>query len=74
MPRKLAVVHYFTFHAELLPHTEQVVFHKVSFWGNVKRTFVDIKNLEKIEADIVPSKAYLLSKLIRSISLGHKHI
>jgi len=56
LPRKLAVMHYFTFHAELLPHTEQVVFHKADLFGNVKRVIVDIKNLEKIEADIVPSK------------------
>ena len=56
LPRKLAVAHYFTFHAELLPHTEQVAFHKVDLFGNVRRILVDIKNLEKIDADIVPSK------------------
>lgn len=56
LPRKLAAVQYFTFHAELLPHTEQVVFHKVGLGGRVRRIFVDIKNLEKIESDLVPSK------------------
>lgn len=56
LPRKLAIVNYFTFHAELLPHTEQVVFHKADLFGNVRRIIVDIKNLEKIEADLVPSK------------------
>lgn len=56
LPRKLAIINYFTFHAELLPHTEQVVFHKGDFFGNVKRIIVDIKNLEKIDADVVPSK------------------
>lgn len=56
LPRKLAVMQYFTFHAELLPHTEQVVFHKADVFGNVRRIIVDIKNLEKIEADSVPSK------------------
>ena len=56
LPRKLAVAHYFTFPAELLPHTEQVAFHKVDLFGNVRRILVDIKNLEKIDADIVPSK------------------
>ncbi len=56
LPRKMAVLHYYTFHAELLPHTEQVVFHKGDLFGNVRRIIVDIKNLEKIEADIVPSK------------------
>lgn len=56
LPRKMAVLNYFTFHAELLPHTEQVVFHKGDSFGNVRRIIVDIKNLEKIDADIVPSK------------------
>jgi hypothetical protein len=56
LPRKLAIMSYFTYHAELLPHTEQVVFHKGDMFGNVRRVIVDIKNLEKIEADIVPSK------------------
>lgn len=56
LPRKLAIVNYFTFHAELLPHTEQVVFHKGDLFGNVRRIIVDIKNLEKIDAEVVPNK------------------
>lgn len=56
MPRKLLVLEHFTFHAELLPHTEQVVFHKASFFGSVRRITVDIKNLEKINAEILPGK------------------
>jgi hypothetical protein len=56
LPRKIAIVKYFTFHAELLPHTEQVVFHKADLFGNVRRITVDINNLERIDADIVPSK------------------
>lgn len=56
MPRVMAHVSFFTFHAELLPHTEQVVFHKADFYGGIRRIIVDIKNLEKIDADIVPSK------------------
>ena len=55
-PRKVAVLTYFTFYAELLPHTEQVVFHKVDFFGTIRRSFVDIKNLEKVDASLVPSK------------------
>jgi hypothetical protein len=55
-PRKVAVMTYFTFYAELLPHTEQVVFHKVDFFGSVRRIYVDIKNLEKIDASLVHSK------------------
>lgn len=50
-PRNFSMLKYFTFHAELLPHTEQVVFHKANMGGSVRRVFVDIKNLEKIEAD-----------------------
>jgi hypothetical protein len=56
LPRKLAVLNYFTFHAELLPHTEQIAFHKGDNFGNVRRIIVDIKNLEKIDAELVPSK------------------
>lgn len=56
-PRKITIMNYFTFHAELLPHTEQVVFHKVGLFGSIRRIYVDIKNLEKIDADVVPSKS-----------------
>ena len=56
LPRKLAVLNYFTFHAELLPHSEQVVFHKGDLFGRVRRVIVDIKNLEKVDAEIIPSK------------------
>ena len=55
-PRTVAILTNFTFHAELLPHTEQIVFHKASYFGKVKRIYVDIKNLEKIDAATVPSK------------------
>jgi hypothetical protein len=56
LPRKLAHVHYFTYHAELLPHSEQVVFHKTALFGKVRRIFVDIKNLEKVDHQHVPSQ------------------
>lgn len=55
-----AVVH-FTLHAELLPHTEQVVFHKSGLFGTARRIFVDIKNLEKVEAEAVPSNDISMS-------------
>jgi hypothetical protein len=55
VPRYLAGVHYFTFHAELLPHTEQVVFHKVKFFGGIDRHFVNINSLEKVDEDHVKS-------------------
>ena len=50
MPRKISVVRYFCWHAELLPHTEQVVFHKATMFGAVERFYVDIQNLEKVDA------------------------
>jgi hypothetical protein len=55
MPRRLVGLNYFTMSAELLPHTEQIVFHKATLFGKVKRHYVDVKNLEKIEPEIVPS-------------------
>lgn len=68
-PRKIAIVNYFAFHAELLPHTEQVVFHKVGLFGNVRRIHVDVKNLEKIDASLVPSKLFDSSYTYRPPSL-----
>lgn len=55
LPRKYAMMHFATYHAELLPHTEQVVFHKAHFFGKQRRIFVDIANLEKIQPEVVPS-------------------
>lgn len=55
VPRYLAGIHYFTFHAELIPHTEQVVFHKVNFFGKIERHFVNINALEKVDIDHVKS-------------------
>ena len=55
MPRKLSVMKFFTFHAELLPHTEQVILHKVTLFGTIERHIVDIRNLEKIDSSAVAS-------------------
>lgn len=55
LPRKWSAMRYFTFHAELLPHTEQIVFHKSTLFGEIDRHFVDIRNLEKIDASEVPN-------------------
>ena len=51
MPRKISTMKFFTWHAELLPHTEQVVLSKVSLFGQIERHYVDIRNLEKIDSD-----------------------
>jgi len=53
MPRKMSTMQFFTWHAELLPHTEQVVFHKATMFGAVERHYVDIRNLEKIDSSEV---------------------
>jgi len=53
VPRKISTMQYFCIHAELLPHVEQVVFHKVTVMGEVKRHYVPIRNLEKIDASEV---------------------
>ena len=55
LPRKWCVMKYFTYHAELLPHTEQVVFHKATLFGKQDRHIVDIRNLERVSADMVES-------------------
>lgn len=55
MPRKISTLRYFTWHAELLPHTEQVVFKKATMFGAVESHYVDIRNLEKIESAEVSS-------------------
>ena len=55
MPRKIATMRFFCWHAELLPHTEQVVFHKASLFGAIDRFYVDIRNLEKIDSEDVGS-------------------
>jgi len=50
-PRRISEMAHFTFHAELLPHTEQVVFHKAGNFGELFQVVVDINNLEKVDAD-----------------------
>jgi len=52
-PRKLSTMKFFCWHAELLPHTEQVVFSKTTLFGQIERHYVDIRNLEKIESSEV---------------------
>jgi hypothetical protein len=63
VPRRLAIMHYFTFHAELMPHTEQVTFLKADFFGNTRQIIVDIHNLEKIETDQCPNQLMFMMKV-----------
>lgn len=60
LPKMLNQMKYFTLRADLLPHTEQVVFTKTSFFAEPKYSVVDIKNLKKITPDVVPGGQYLL--------------
>lgn len=55
IPRRWTQQRYFTWHAELLPHTEQVVLHKTFLFGQVDKHIVDIKNLEKVPAEAIPN-------------------
>ena len=50
MPRKLNTMQHFCWHAELLPHSEQVVFHKTNLFGTSQRFYVDINSLEKVDS------------------------
>ena len=56
VPRRWAVQKHFCWHAELLPHNEQVVFHKTQAFGQPRRFIVDIKNLQKVSSDTVTNK------------------
>jgi hypothetical protein len=53
LPRRITTQRYFCWHAELLPHTEQVVFHKSGIFGEAHKTIVDIKNLQKVSPEII---------------------
>lgn len=56
IPRRWIIQRHFCWHAELIPHTEQVVFHKSGLFGNVDKYIVDIKNLDKAPADIISNE------------------
>lgn len=47
IPKRNYINRHFTWHAELLPQTEQVIFHKTGPFGILMKYYVDIKNLEK---------------------------
>lgn len=54
---------YFTARADLLPHTEQIVFTRVKLFGGVSRQIVDIKNLGKISPEEVPYSEMVLNRI-----------
>lgn len=51
-----------TLRADFLPHSEQVVFTKAGFFGNVRHSISDTKNLVKINAKSVPSSHYVFKR------------
>jgi hypothetical protein len=48
-PPVVALLRYYTTRIDLLPHSEQMVFHKTSYFGRAKRSIVDIKDLKHVE-------------------------
>ena len=52
-PRYAFFTRHWTFRAELLPHTEQVVFYRAWFFGSVRKEIVDIKDLKKVEPEVL---------------------
>ena len=55
VPRRWTQQRYFTWHAELLPHSEQMVFHKSFLFGQVDKHIVDVKNLERVGEEHIPN-------------------
>lgn len=53
MPRRISERLHFCYKAELMPHTEQIMFWKCSNFGDQIPYIVDIKNLEKVSAEDV---------------------
>lgn len=56
VPRRWTQQAYFCWHAELLPHTEQVVFHKSFLFGETRKIVVDIDKLEKVDSEAIENK------------------
>mmetsp|Transcript_14458 Transcript_14458/g.16169 ORF Transcript_14458/g.16169 Transcript_14458/m.16169 type:complete len:269 (+) Transcript_14458:44-850(+) len=53
LPKNLTHMKYLTYRADLLPHTEQVVFTKIGFFGTLRRSVVDIKHLVKVNPESI---------------------
>jgi hypothetical protein len=52
---------HFVIQAELLPHSEQVVFTKIGMFGRSIKQIVEINHLERVEADTMPHPHIFLS-------------
>ena len=46
----------YTIRADLLPHTEQVIFKKATLFGGVENFIVNVKDLQRITFDQMPFK------------------
>ena len=58
--RFAATLNLHTIRADLIPHTEQVVFTKVSFFGYTYQHVTNISDLQKIDASEAKGASYLL--------------
>ena len=59
LPKFIVHNKYYTIRADLLPHTEQVVFTKAGFFFKINQTVVDVKNLDKITPDSVDGSFFM---------------
>ena len=55
---------------DLLPHTEQVVFLKAGFFGQLRRSYVDLKNLKRIS----PSQMKESWRIFQSVAIDKYQI
>lgn len=62
-PRRWVQQQHFTWAAWMCPHTEQVTFFKTKPFGGIDRFVVDIKDLEKVEADAVGNSLMWFSNM-----------
>ena len=63
IPKFYTYAKYRTYRADLLPHTEQVVFTKIGMFGKIKQSVVDISDISKISADSVKEHDLMFRRL-----------
>lgn len=62
-PKFYTYAKYRTYRADLLPHTEQVVFTKIGMFGKVKHSVVNISDLAKISPESVKEHYLMFRRL-----------
>lgn len=58
-PRNQQIMSLYTLRADLLPHTEEVVFTKSTFFGETVQSLVNIRDLQKVGPDAVQAGEFL---------------